>query len=32
MSMIDTIRRDFDEFKEHREIRNKLKSDDFDLM
>ena len=32
MSMIDNIRKDFDQFKEHREIRSKLKSDDFDLV
>jgi hypothetical protein len=32
MSMIDNIRKDYDQFKEHREIRNKLKSDEFDLV
>lgn len=32
MEIIDNIRKDFEEFKEHREIRNKLKSDDFDLV
>ncbi len=32
MSMIDNLRKDFDEYKQHREIHNKLKSDDFDLV
>lgn len=32
MSKIDRIRKDFDQYMEHREIHRKLKSDDFDLV
>jgi hypothetical protein len=32
MSMIDNLRKDLNEFKQHREVRHKLKSNDFDLV